>query len=364
MKFLFLVQGEGRGHMIQALNLKKSLEEKGHTISKVLVGARSLESLPSFFTKNITCPLEIITSPRFISDSEDQGVLLYKSALLSCLELPAYIKSLKKIKKIIREEDPTAIISFYEPLAGLYFRLFKDTRPFFCIGHQYFMSHPIFNDYFKSMKEKMFFKIYNSFTSTKKAIKICLSFTKEKDIIEKNLYVCPPLIKDQIKKMSFNTVIENNDYFLVYILNRGYTKKLIAWNTNNLNFKLEAFRNSPDIIEERINSSLIFYHLNNELFNYKLKNCQAYISTAGFDSIAEASYLGKKILMLPTKNHFEQYYNAIDASRAKIAVKATKIDLSLLLQDKNNSFSGIETYLKWCNEEENKIIDLIEKKCL
>lgn len=364
MKFVFLVQGEGRGHMIQALNLKESLENKGHVISKVLVGARSLELLPSFFTQKINCPIEIITSPKFISDKKDQGILLYKSAFLSCLETPAYIKSIIKIKKVIQEENPTAVISFYEPLAGLYFRFFKDRRPFFCIGHQYFMSHPIFNSYFKNFKEKMFFKVYNNFSSLPRAIKLCLSFSNEDDVIEKNLYVCPPLIKSQIKEMALEPKTEKADYFLVYILNRGYSKELVAWNKINYNFKLEAFRNSPEIIEERLNSSLVFYHLNNNLFNQKLKNCRAYISTSGFDSIAEAAYLGKKIMMLPIKNHFEQDYNAIDATRAKIAITNSKLDIAPLLEENNQAFSGGLTYRKWCDEYENKITDLIEKKCL
>ncbi len=364
MKFVFLVQGEGRGHMIQALNLKESLEKKGHTVSKVLVGARTLDSLPSFFREKIGCPLEILTSPRFVLDKDDQGILLYKSAFLSVLEFPSYIKSLFKVKRIIKSEDPGAVISFYEPLASVYFRFFRDKRPVFYIGHQYFMSHPVFSKYFKNLREKLFFRFYNAICSSPGGIKLCLSFTKEDDVVKKNLYVCPPFIKSQIKLMALDEDLSDSDYYLIYILNRGYAKKIIEWNKVNPDIKIETFRNSPEIKEERLNSSLVFHHLCNDLFNYKLKHCRAFINTAGFDSVAEAAYLGKRIMMIPTKNHFEQDYNAIDASRAKIAIKAKELDLSLLTAASDDSFSQLSNYRLWCDKEESRIVDIIEKKCL
>ncbi len=341
MKFVFLIQGEGRGHMTQALNLKELLEKKGYLVSKVLVGSKNLESLPSFFVEKINCPIEILTSPKFKIDKKGQGILLFKSIVCSLFEIPAYLRSLKKIKKIIKEENPTAIISFYEPLTAFYFRFFRENRPGFFIGHQYFMSHPAFNNFFRKKKEKLFFRIYNSISSIKKGVKICLSFTEETDLLEKNIYICPPLIKSEIKKISLN---QEKNYLLIYILNKGYSEKIINWSQKNPYIKIEAFRNSPDKKIEQISPSLTFHHLNNDLFNLKLRDCRAYVSTAGFDSIAEAAYLGKKILMVPTKNHFEQNHNAIDAKRAKIAISSTDFDLSLILKAENKDFSGSLKY--------------------
>ena len=41
MKFLFIVQGEGRGHLTQAINLERTLRRHGHEVAKILVGKRS-----------------------------------------------------------------------------------------------------------------------------------------------------------------------------------------------------------------------------------------------------------------------------------------------------------------------------------
>ena len=38
MKILFIIQGEGRGHLTQALSLRQKLADEGHEIVGVLVG--------------------------------------------------------------------------------------------------------------------------------------------------------------------------------------------------------------------------------------------------------------------------------------------------------------------------------------
>ena len=53
MKYLFVVQGEGRGHFTQALSLKSMLEKNGHEVVAVLVGCSAKRTLPGFFTKRI-----------------------------------------------------------------------------------------------------------------------------------------------------------------------------------------------------------------------------------------------------------------------------------------------------------------------
>ena len=41
MKFLFIVQGEGRGHFTQAITLEEMLLRNGHEVVEVLVGKSS-----------------------------------------------------------------------------------------------------------------------------------------------------------------------------------------------------------------------------------------------------------------------------------------------------------------------------------
>lgn len=51
MRFLFVVQGEGRGHFTQALVLSEILRNRGDQVIGVLVGKCRGRRLPAFFYK-------------------------------------------------------------------------------------------------------------------------------------------------------------------------------------------------------------------------------------------------------------------------------------------------------------------------
>ena len=51
MKILFIIQGEGRGHLTQALSLRQKLMAEGHEIVGVLVGKSPARRLPDFFRR-------------------------------------------------------------------------------------------------------------------------------------------------------------------------------------------------------------------------------------------------------------------------------------------------------------------------
>ncbi|HMM18606.1 MAG TPA: glycosyltransferase, partial [Petrimonas sp.] len=48
MKFLFTVQGEGRGHFTQSLALASMLRKHGHEVVAVLVGKDDSRQIPRF----------------------------------------------------------------------------------------------------------------------------------------------------------------------------------------------------------------------------------------------------------------------------------------------------------------------------
>ena len=62
-----------------------------------------------------------------------------------------------------------------------------------------------------------------------------------------------------------------------------------------------------------------------------MRQCQAVLTTAGFESVCEALYLGKPVLMMPQPNHYEQACNALDGERVGAGVAATTFDLNTLM---------------------------------
>ena len=79
MKFLFIVQGEGRGHLTQAITLEEMLLRNGHEVVEVLVGKSSSRTLPGFFNRNIHAPVKRFISPNFQPTADNKRADLKKS---------------------------------------------------------------------------------------------------------------------------------------------------------------------------------------------------------------------------------------------------------------------------------------------
>ena len=61
MKVLFIVQGEGRGHLTQAITLEEILRRNGHEVVEVLVGKSNTRRLPGFLQPQHTGTCETLS---------------------------------------------------------------------------------------------------------------------------------------------------------------------------------------------------------------------------------------------------------------------------------------------------------------
>ena len=95
MRFLFIIQGEGRGHFTQALALQQILQQKGDTLCAVLVGKSSHRQLPAFFTTKIDAPVYTFESPNFLPTPQNKRPPLLKSLFFNLGKLPEFQKSIK-----------------------------------------------------------------------------------------------------------------------------------------------------------------------------------------------------------------------------------------------------------------------------
>src|ERR1700743_3874012 len=149
MKIMFTVQGEGRGHMTQAIAMCEMLQRHGHQIVAVLAGANQTRSLPTFFEQAFSVPVRPILSPGF-SLKGHRSISMFGTFVNLIKSLPAYRKSLAAIRRAILETQPDLIINFLEPLMGVYNVLHPHKIPVLVVGHQYMLEHPDF------VKEKVF----------------------------------------------------------------------------------------------------------------------------------------------------------------------------------------------------------------
>lgn len=359
MKYLFFVQNEGRGHMTQALTVAEDLRERGHKLVGVVMNQNPEREIPDFFKNGIKAPLFFIKSPYFLINKDGVGIDFKKSIVFNFFRLRSYIKSLKTIHSLYKKLKPDVIVNFFEPLCGLYNIFFKNNRPCFSVGHQFFMEHPSFPRPKGYLKDQEYVVLYNHITSYGSKNLLALSFTEESDRPEQKMIVCPPLIRKEIKELK----PESKDFILSYILNAGYFEEIKEWAEKNPNQKIEAFWDKKDTSEiTTFGNNLVFHKLSGQKFINLLKDCQTYISTGGFDSIAEAAYLQKNILMVPTKNHYEQLGNSHDAKRAGLAVFDSFFNIDLALENqKTRSEEPGRVYKNWVAKNEQKIIEIITK---
>jgi len=120
-KFIFTVQGEGRGHLTQAISMTQIAREAGHEVVGYAVGSFQGRKIPSFFLDFAgNVPLIQYESPS-INYGKGNSVHLRRTAMQALTKFRTYWKSACQLEKFIAENNPDGIVNFYESITGLYF---------------------------------------------------------------------------------------------------------------------------------------------------------------------------------------------------------------------------------------------------
>lgn len=356
MKFLFIVQGEGRGHMTQAISMHDILVRNGHEVVDVLVGKSNHREIPKFFYDKIKTTVDTYESPNFLSSNNNKGIVLFRSIIYNIKRSNRYFKSMSFIKNKIKQKQPDLVINFYEPLAGLTYALYRPSAPYICVGHQFLLFHNEFV-FPKGHKIDQFLLNFNSWVTSLRSIKkIALSFVPMMDIPHKKLFVVPPLLRHEVLEITPS----DGNYVLGYMLNAGYSEEIIKWHKTNPNITGHFFwdkKNAPEDLE--VEPNLFFHRINDIKFLTFMKDCSAYASTSGFESICEAMYMRKPILMVPTQGHYEQLCNSIDASRAGAGIICESFELDELLKFIPSYNKEDKKFINWVNGAEKKFLDIL-----
>lgn len=91
-----------------------------------------------------------------------------------------------------------------------------------------------------------------------------------------------------------------------------------------------------------------------------MARCSGLASTAGFESIGEAMYLGKPVLMVPVDGHFEQQCNALGATAAGAGLHARHFEIHRLLDFLPRYQNPSLAFRRWVAEAEDRFLCEIE----
>lgn len=346
MKYLFVIQGEGRGHLTQALSLKDLLEKNGHEVVSILVGSSSKRSLPDFFVSKMQNKLVKFRSPNFMPLPKEKRPFLPTSILYNIILLPIFIESIFTIKKTISEKQPDIVINFYELLCGITYGVFSPKAPMVNVAHQYYFLTSNFKYTGKKKIEFLLLNFYSRFTALNASKVLALSFRSEETEQYEDICIVPPLLRKEVYTKSTQT----GNYIHGYMLNEGYVNELEDWSANHPTEKLHFFwdkKNAGTTIQLRDN--LTMHRLDDTRFLKFMSGAKAYATTGGFESVCEAIYLQKPVLMVPT--HIEQECNVIDALHSGAGVSADTFNLDSLV-DFVPFFKPNKDFRYWANAAE------------
>lgn len=330
MRILYGVQGTGHGHISRAKVIIPLLRE-----------VADVDVLISGYNFNLEVDGKVTYKRRGISLAYDSkgAIDLLQTAL--AIKPVRFIQDIQSIP--VKEYD--FIISDYEPITAWAAQSAKVQ----CIGlsHQAAFLSP------KSPRPKKRALIAES---------VIKHFAPCDEPIGTHYkrydhFIEPPILRPCIKELN----PRSSEHVTVYLPAFAH-ETLITFFNQIPEVKWEIFSPNCDSRYEKLN--VIVNPLGNESFLKSFENALGLVCSAGFEAPSEAMFLGKKLLVIPIKNQYEQICNAV--ALEKLGAKAIyNIKPDFLNQIKSWIRNGEIIHLEEvCDENKliSKILELGAKK--
>ncbi len=356
MKFIFIVQGEGRDHLTQAITLEEVLLRNGHQVTEILVGESASRTLPGFFNRTVKAPVKRFISPNFLPTAKNTSPALTRSVIYNVARTPTFVRSLWYIRKRIEASGADVVINFYELLTGMVYLFHKPSVPQIAIGHQYLFLHREFRFPRKYSLEYRLLKLFTRLTAIGAKEKLALSFRKYSDDPTGNIRVVPPLLRKEVLSLD----PEEGDSLLGYMVNAGFAEEVLRFHRRFPEVKMDFFWDKSGAAdEEMIDPTLSFHRIDDMKFLRLMSRCKGYATTSGFESVCEAMYLGKPVLMVPA--HIEQECNAWDAVECGAGVSQEEFDFSALITHMQ-VYRSPAGFREWVQRADSMMLDRLEQQ--
>jgi uncharacterized protein (TIGR00661 family) len=285
MKILYAIQGTGHGHLSRAREILPALFE--HYEVDILV---------SGYNSKLHIDYPIKYRCKGISFIYGHGGISWSKSLRE-LDLLTYLK--ETVQLDVKQYD--LVISDFEPVSAWAAKLRK--VPSLSMSHQ---------AAFESTKTPRPSKISKVAEFVMKHYAPCdksIAFHFE----SYDQFIMPPIIRKEVRDLSPFP----GKHITVYL--PAFPKELLMEVFGKLKTR-EWHIFSPNVdVRKRIKNSILI-PVNNTEFLSSLEGSDGLITSAGFESCAEAMYLGKKLLTIPIQHQYEQYCNAAALKKLGVAV--------------------------------------------
>lgn len=276
MKILYAVQGTGNGHLSRAIDIIPCLQKHGE-----------VDILVSGIQGDLKLPFEVKYELRGLSFifGKKGGVDLWKTfAKTNTRKLVRSIKDLPV-------ENYDLVINDFEPVSAWACNL--KNKPCIGLSHQAAVldkRYPQPED--KDRTGRLILKHYAPTDS-----RYGFHFNGDNETI------FTPVIRQQVR----NHKVKAGKHYTVYL--PAYDDKTLIKSLSQFkDVRWDVF--SKHNKKETIQGNIIIQPINNELFTASMAASAGVLCGAGFETPAEALFLGKKLLVIPMKNQYEQQLNA------------------------------------------------------
>jgi len=346
---LFIVQGEGRGHLSQSVALKEYLEESGHTVEAVFAGCNNRRPLPGYYHEVFREKLNCFSSPFFLRTPNKKGIYVGRTILFNLFRSIRYLLEAERIRREIIRLDPDVVFNFYDVVGAMALRKTGPGIQRISIGHHFFLHLDGYRCSVNKPLHERLLKIHTRMIMKYSDQVLALSFREVPG--NEQIRVVPPLVRKQIRKIRN----EAGSRYLVYLLNEGFVSDLIHLAREDPGFKVDLFSDLPE--DTPVPAGIRLHKLDDKTFMEKMAGCRGLITTAGFDSVAEAAYVGAPLAVVPVRNHFEQQCNSKDVERSGLGVASDVISEGVVRQMKE--IDNI-SYRQWVDRTGQEIINHME----
>ncbi|GHV12175.1 hypothetical protein FACS1894162_8130 [Bacteroidia bacterium] len=264
------------------------------------------------------------------------------------LKAPLYLRSIYLIHKEIRDLKADVVVNFYEMMTGLTYALYPPKVPYVSVAHQYSFLHPEYSFPNESKIELFLLKFFTYITCLRSKKLFALSMTEKKNIAGSRVVVVPPLLREEILQKTPTA----GNYLHGYLLNATYADEIIEYQKQHPEVYMYFFWDKKDAPDQTvINDHLTFHKLDDKLFIDYMVGCKGYATTAGFESVCEAMYLGKPVLMVPT--HIEQCCNAHEAVLAGAGIADDRFNIDKLVNYLPDHHGNTDFH-RWAQQSEQR----------
>jgi uncharacterized protein (TIGR00661 family) len=277
MKVLYAIQGTGNGHLSRARDIIPILQSKPIDLDILISGTQA----------DINIPYEVSYHFKGLS------FVFGKAGGVDMLKTYLNAKTVRLQKEInsLPVEKYDLIINDFEPVSAWACKL--KNKPCVSLSHQAAVLAPTAP---KPEKQDLLGKfILKNYAPT--TTQFGFHFKNYQDTI------FTPVIRKDIRNATCKTL----DYYTVYLPSYSDAKILdMLSKAKNVNWEVFSKHNKKTIVAKNITIQPI----TNDSFIKSMAESKGVLCGAGFETPAEALFMGKKLMVIPMKGQYEQQCNA------------------------------------------------------